>query len=93
MPLKVTITVSVQDAEHDRYNDPRGNESVELYCVETSEIEQASNAVASALVKVASLKYKAEIGLFPIRGDNVPPSPAQVTQTVGRTSPKGNHEL
>ena len=68
MPLKVTITVSVQDAEHDRYNDPSGGESVELYCVETSEIEQASNAVASALVKVASLKYKAEIAEKEIEG-------------------------
>ena len=68
MPLKVTIIVSVQDAEHDRYNDPRGNESVELYCVETSEIEQASNAVAAALVKVANLKYKAEIAEKELEG-------------------------
>ena len=68
MPIKVTITVSVQDAEHDRYSDPSGSESVELYCVETSEIEQASNAVASALVKVASLKYKAEISEKEIEG-------------------------
>ena len=61
MTLKVTITVSVHDAEHDRYNDPSGSAYVELYCIETSEIEQASNAVAAALVKVASLKYNAEI--------------------------------
>ena len=61
MTLQVTISVSVCDEEKCSYKDPSGDARVELYCLDTGEIESTTNSIAAALVKVASLKYKADV--------------------------------
>ena len=60
MTLKVTISVTVQDSEHDRYGDPNGFADVDMYCTEIADIDPAVNQIGAALLKVADLKYKAE---------------------------------
>jgi len=61
MALKISITVSVCDSDKTGYRDPSGQETVDLYAVNEGEIINLVDGVASALTKVATLKYKADV--------------------------------
>jgi hypothetical protein len=61
MALKIVISVTISDSEKDSYRDPSGHEQVELFAVDEKEIATLSDGVTSALVKVAGLKFKAEL--------------------------------
>jgi len=59
MTLKIEISVKVYEGERNSYKDPNGYEDVTLACVEggVSELLSPSDQIASALLKVAHLKY------------------------------------
>lgn len=63
MALKIEISVKVYEGEHSSYKDPNGYEDVTLTCVEggVSELLAPSDQIASALLKVAHLKYLAAV--------------------------------